>query len=110
MLGIAHHHLLHHSYHLLHLLKHGHLLCLILLRIRVCHHVSHHLLHLHDLLLLHRLHIVRIGWDLIRYVWLMLLKMRLSMLISLIVGVCCCLLLLLLLIHPVLLLLLEDKI
>jgi hypothetical protein len=49
---LRHHHLGHHGYHGLHLLKHGHLLGLIMLRIWVSHHISHHLLHLYQLLLL----------------------------------------------------------
>ena len=61
-LRVRHHHLLHHGHHGLHLLKHRHLLLLIMLRVRVRHHIGHHLLHLHQLLLLHRLHLIVFCW------------------------------------------------
>jgi len=47
------HHVLHHHHHGLHLLKHGHLLSILLLSwLLLSHHSRHHLLHLKELLLL----------------------------------------------------------
>ena len=109
MLLIADHHLLHHSYHLLHLLEHSHLLSLVLLRVWICHHAGHHLLHLHDLLLLHRLDIIGIRSNLSSNMRLLEIILAYWILTRLCVMLGC-LKFLLLLMLPILLLLFKDKV